>query len=102
GEDRVLYFVAAGRLEVATIDRAGGGIGSLATISAGSVVGGLAFFDGGPRSAKGWAGGRTRVLKITLGGYERDARKNAREATAFLFAMARLLSYRVRTTTGRL
>ena len=50
-EDCVLYFVTSGRLEVATIDSAGGGIVSLASISAGSVVGELAFFDGAPRSA---------------------------------------------------
>jgi len=102
GDDRVLYFVASGRLEVATIDRAGGGIGWLATVSAGSVVGELAFFDGAPRSAKVWAVMRTRLLKFTLRDYELYASQNAREATAFLFAMARLLSYRVRTTTARL
>lgn len=102
GDDRVLYFVASGRLEVATIDSAGGGISSLATIPAGSVVGELAFFDGAPRSAKVWAVARTRLLKFTLNDYERYASKNASEAAAFLFAMARLLSYRVRNTTARL
>jgi CRP/FNR family cyclic AMP-dependent transcriptional regulator len=102
GNDRVLYFVVSGQLEVATIDRAGGGIGSLATICAGSVVGELAFFDGAPRSAKVWAVRRTRLLRFTLRDYERYASKNAREATAFLCAMARLLSYRMRTATARL
>jgi len=102
GDDRVLYFVASGRLQVATIDRAGGGIGSLATISAGSVVGELAFFDGEPRSAKVWAVMRTRLLRFTLKDYEQYVNQHAREATGFLFAMARLLSYRVRTTTARL
>jgi CRP-like cAMP-binding protein len=102
GEDRALYFVVSGRLEVASIDSAGGGISSLTTISPGSVVGELAFFDGSPRSAKVWAVARTRLLKFTLGDYERYARENASEATVFLFAMARLLSYRVRSTTARL
>lgn len=102
GGDRVLYFVASGRLEVATIDGSGGGISSLATILAGSVVGELAFFDGAPRSAKVWAVAHTRLLKLTLNDYELYASKNAREATAFLFAMARLLAYRVRNTTARL
>jgi CRP-like cAMP-binding protein len=102
GDDRILYFVASGRLEVATIDREAGGISSLATIAAGSVVGELAFFDGAPRSAKVWAVTRTRLLKYTLKDYELYASSNAREATAFLFAMARLLSYRVRNTTARL
>lgn len=102
GNDRALYFVTSGRLQVATLDSAGGGISSLATISAGSVVGELAFFDGAPRSAKVWAVTRTRLLKFTLRDYELYASENAREASAFLFAMARLLSYRIRNTTARL
>lgn len=102
GDDRVLYFVASGRLQVATIDSMGGGIGSLATIPAGSVVGELAFFDGARRSAKVWAVARTRLLKLTIGDYELYASKHASEAAAFLFAMARLLSFRVRITTAQL
>ncbi len=102
GNDRVLYFVASGRLEVATIDGVGGSISSLSTITAGSVVGELSFFDGAPRSAKVWAVTRTRLLKLTLKDYELYASKNASGAAAFLFAMARLLSYRVRITTAQL
>jgi CRP-like cAMP-binding protein len=102
GEDRELYFVASGRLEVTTIDSGGGGISSITTIPAGSVVGELAFFDGAPRSAKVWAVAPTRLLKFTLRNYESYASRNAPDATAFLFAMARLLSYRVRHTTARL
>jgi CRP-like cAMP-binding protein len=102
GEGRALYFVASGKLEVATIDSAGGCISSLATIAPGSVVGELAFFDGLPRSARVWAVKRTRLLKLTLKDYERYASQNASEAAAFLFAMARLLSYRVRSLTARL
>jgi CRP/FNR family cyclic AMP-dependent transcriptional regulator len=102
GNDRILYFVVSGQLEVATIDRAAVAIGAFMTIPAGSVVGELAFFDGVQRSAKVWAVTRTRLLKLTLADYERYATKNARAATAFLFAMARLLSYRLRNTTARL
>ena len=102
GGDRALYFLVSGRLEVATIDVAGSGISTLASIAPGSVVGELAFFDGKPRSAKVWAVARTKLLKLSLGDYQRYAGENASEATVFLFAMARLLSYRVRTTTARL
>ena len=102
GYDRALYFVAAGRLEVATIDSAGVGISALATISPGSVVGELAFFDGAPRSAKVWAVAPTRLLKFTLKDYQRYVSENPSQAAVFLFAMARLLSYRVRHTTARL
>lgn len=102
GEDRALYFVASGLLEVATIDVAGGGISALATIAPGSVVGELAFFDGAPRSAKVWAASPTRLLRFTLHDYERYAGQHPSAAAVFLFAMARLLSYRVRHTTARL
>jgi CRP/FNR family cyclic AMP-dependent transcriptional regulator len=99
GGDRVLYFVVSGRLEVATIDSGGEGISTLATILPGSVVGELAFFDGAPRSAKVWAVMGTHLLKLTLADYDAYASKNASDAAAFLFAMARLLAYRVRHTT---
>lgn len=102
GNDRILYFVASGRLEVATFDRTGSAISSLVTIPAGSVVGELAFFDGAPRSAKVWAVARTRLLGFTLSDYELYASKNSAHAAEFLFAMARLLSYRVRFTTSQL
>lgn len=101
GNDRTLYFVASGELEVATIDSTAGDISSLATISAGSVVGELAFFDGAPRSAKVWAVSPTRLLKLTPSNFELYASKHSHEASAFLFAMARLLAYRVRRATAR-
>ena len=49
-----------------------------------------------------WAVAPTRLLKFTRGDYQRYVRRNAAEAAEFLFAMARLLSYRVRHTTARL
>lgn len=99
GNGRELYFVASGRLEVATVDSAGGGIGFLANISVGSVVGELAFFDGAPRSAKVWAVAPTRLLRLTLSDYELYSSRNTSEANAFLFAMARLLAFRMRHMT---
>lgn len=102
GIDRALYFVMSGRLQVATIDRFGGGISPLGTISPGSVVGELAFFDGAPRSAKVWAVADSRLLKFTLNDYERYARRHTAEANVFLLAMARLLAYRVRSSRARM
>lgn len=101
-DDRILYFVTSGRLEVATIDKPGGVIGSIATIQAGSVVGELAFFEGAPRSAKVWAVTSAQLLKFTFRDYEIYARDNVHEANAFLFAMARLLSFRLRNFATRL
>src|SRR5258705_9167100 len=53
--DRTIYFVLRGQLEV--IVRSGDGIsmGHVGLVGAGSVLGELAFFDGGPRSAGAWA-----------------------------------------------
>jgi CRP/FNR family transcriptional regulator, cyclic AMP receptor protein len=100
--DRALFFVTSGSLEVATTDEGSGTVSPLGSVPAGSVLGELAFFDGGPRSAKAWAVAPTRLLRLTLPDYERYAREHPAEAQAFLFGMARLLSFRVRRLTARL
>jgi len=100
--DRSLFFVTSGRLEVASTSEGGHSVSALGSVPAGSVVGELAFFDGGPRSAKAWAVAPTRLLRLTLSGFERYASEHASDAPAFLFAMARLLAFRVRRLTARL
>jgi CRP-like cAMP-binding protein len=100
--DRALFFVTTGRLEVASTSEEGASVSALGSVPAGSVVGELAFFDGGPRSAKAWAVTPTRLLRLTLPDFERYASEHASEAPAFLFAMARLLAFRVRRLTARL
>ena len=101
GGDRALYFIASGQLELVRIDDAAGGISPIVTISQGSVVGELAFFDGKPRSAKVWAVTPALLLKFTLEDYQRYLGLNAAEAVTFLFAMGRLLSYRLRNPVIR-
>ena len=100
--DRALFFVASGRLEVATTSEADSSVGALSVVPPGSVVGELAFFDGGPRSAKVWAVTPTRLLKLSLADYERYAGEHPADARAFLFAMGRLLAIRLRNTTARI
>lgn len=100
-KDRALYFVASGRLQVAWIDQAGLGMSLITTVSPGSVVGELAFFDAAPRSAKVWAVAKSRLLKLSFQDYERYVSAHLSDATAFLFAMARLLACRVRQSTLR-
>lgn len=102
GGDRVLYFVTSGELDVAVIDSAGSGFSALGAIKAGSVVGELAFFDSMPRSAKVWAVAPSRLLKLSLSDFDRYAQQNPTQATAFLFAMGRLLAHRVRGARARL
>lgn len=97
--DRALFFVTSGRLEVAVISETDSSVIPLAPVPAGSVVGELAFFDAGPRSAKAWAVTPARLLRFTIKDYERYTSEHVSEAPAFLFAMARLLAYRVRRLT---
>lgn len=98
--DRALFFVTSGLLEVAVIDETDSSVIPLTPGPAGSVVGELAFFDAGPRSAKAWAVTPARLLRFTIKDYERYTSEHASEAPAFLFAMARLLAYRVRRLTA--
>jgi CRP/FNR family transcriptional regulator, cyclic AMP receptor protein len=53
--NRTLYFVLHGQLEVIIHSGDGLSMGRVALVGAGSVLGELAFFDGGPRSAGAWA-----------------------------------------------
>src|SRR5215469_10891004 len=53
--DRTLYFVLRGELEIIVQSSDGHTMGSVARVGAGAVLGELAFFDGGPRSATAWA-----------------------------------------------
>jgi len=52
---RTIYFVLRGQLEVIVPSGDGISMGSVALVGAGSVLGELTFFDGGPRSAAAWA-----------------------------------------------
>lgn len=100
--DSALFFVVSGELQVAAISQLGNSLTRIGKITAGSVVGELAFFDGAPRSAKVWAVAPSILLKLTLAEYKAYSRAHPAEAAEFLFAMARLLAMRVRTTTARL
>jgi Cyclic nucleotide-binding domain len=58
--DRTLYFVLRGELEVMVQSSDGLTMGRVARVGAGAVLGELAFFDGGPRSATAWGSPRVR------------------------------------------
>lgn len=99
--DRALYFVVSGQLDMATFSAADGSISPITSISAGSVVGELAFFDGQPRSGKVWASKNSRLLRYTLDDYNRYVQSHPSEALLLLFGLAKLLSARVRRATSR-
>lgn len=99
--DRALWFVATGWLEVGITHVDGVSIAPLARIGAGSVVGEQSFFDAQPRSANVWAVSEARLLRLDFADYERFAQEEPALAREFLFALARVLSIRLRHTSVR-
>lgn len=100
--DRTLYFVTRGELEVIVLSGDGLSMGRVALLGAGSVLGELAFFDGGPRSAGAWAVVDSEVAAMTPDQYrafEQDSPDLARE---LIFALGRVLAVRLRRTNARL
>ena len=100
--DRTLYLVAAGLLEVGVTQVDCVSMTSLARISSGSILGEQSFFDAQPRSANVWAVADGTLLLLP---YERFCTFGQSEpalARDFLFAMARVLSVRLRNTSFRM
>lgn len=100
--DRTLYLVAAGSLEVGVTHVDGVSMTSLARISAGSILGEQSFFDGQPRSANVWAVTDGTLLLLPFEEFSRFGDAEPALARDFLFAMARVLSIRLRNTSFRL
>ena len=99
--DRTLYFVLHGELEV--IVRSGDelSMGRVALVGAGSVLGELAFFDGGPRSAGAWAVNESEVAAMTPDQYTAFEQSSPALARELLFALGRILAIRLRRTTAK-
>lgn len=100
--DRTLYLVTAGSLEVGVTQVDGVSMTSLARISAGSVLGEQSFFDGQPRSASVWAVTDGTLLLLPFDAFTQFGEMEPALARDFLFAMARVLSIRLRNTSFRL
>ncbi len=99
--DRSLYFVAAGSLEVGVTYVDGVSINPLARIGPGSVVGEQAFFDGQPRSANVFAAVSGELLCLTPEKFRQLGEAEPTLVCDLLFALARILSLRLRHTTFR-
>ena len=100
-DDRALYLIAEGALEVGVASFDGLSVSSLARIGAGSVIGEQSFFDGQPRSANVWAVTDGVLLRWELEHFERFSASESALARDFLFAVGRVLSTRLRLTTIR-
>lgn len=99
--DRTLFFVAAGSLEVGVIQVNRVTIAPLAKITAGSVIGEQSFFDGQVRSINVWAVSDGELLRLEFGEFSRFSQDSPALARDLLFALARVLSSRLRNTTYR-
>jgi CRP-like cAMP-binding protein len=100
-EERALYFTVAGEYEVGGAYLGGVSLTSLARIPAGSVFGEQSFFDALPRSANVWAQTEGELLMLPFERYQQFSAQAPVLARDLLFALARVLSLRLRNTTVR-
>lgn len=100
--DRALFFIVAGDLEVGVTQIDGVSLIPLARISAGSIVGEQSFFDGHSRSANVWAVSSGEMLRLDFAEFEKFSLAEPALARDLLFAVARVMSARMRNTTFRL
>ena len=99
--DRALYFVAAGSLEVGVTYVDGVSMSPLAKIGAGSVIGEQSFFDAQPRSANVFAVTDGELLCLMPDKFRELSEAEPALVRDLLFALARILSLRLRHTTFR-
>ena len=97
--ERSLFLVASGALEV----NAGGGgsMGPLLREGPGAVIGEIAFFDGGTRSATVWAIEPAELLALERQDIEAFAAQHPARGLELLFALGRVLAFRVRRSEHR-
>jgi CRP-like cAMP-binding protein len=100
--DRTLYFVLRGELEIIVQSSDGLTMGRVARVGAGAVLGELAFFDGGPRSATAWAVTPCDVAAMSPDQYAAFELASPGLAHTLLFALGRILATRLRRTTVKL
>jgi CRP/FNR family cyclic AMP-dependent transcriptional regulator len=99
--DRTLYFVLHGELEVIAHSSDALTMGRVALVGAGSILGELAFFDGGPRSAGVWAVDDCQVAAMTPDQHAAFEHSSPALARDLSFALGRMLAIRLRRTTAR-
>jgi CRP/FNR family transcriptional regulator, cyclic AMP receptor protein len=100
--DRTLYFVLNGELEIIVRSTDGLSMGRVAVVGAGSVLGELAFFDGGPRSAGAWAVNDCNVAAMTPDQYTAFERSSPTLAHGLVLALGRILATRLRRTNAKI
>jgi CRP-like cAMP-binding protein len=100
-QERVLYFIASGMLEVGVTTFDGVSVCQLARIGPVSVIGEQSFFDSQPRSANVWALTDGTLLRWQYEQFKRFGAQEPHLARDVIFAVGRVLSTRLRMTTIR-
>jgi CRP/FNR family transcriptional regulator, cyclic AMP receptor protein len=95
--ERALYLLTAGTLHM----RTGASGGVLKTIDAPSVVGEVAFLDGGARSADLTAATDGEVRRLSIDGFEALSARHPELGRAILFDLGRITATRLRWLTDR-
>jgi CRP-like cAMP-binding protein len=98
--EQSLFLVASGALEVSS-GGAGAAMGSLFREGPGAVIGEIAFFDGGRRSATVWAVEPCRLLALERADIEAFAAQHPARGVELLLALGRVLAFRVRRSEQR-
>ena len=93
--ERALYFVHSGALVARET------LGVLYHEHPGSVFGEIALFDGQPRSVSVYAVKHSRLVRIDLAGLLAFGKKRPERANQFLFALGRVLAFRLRRAEQR-
>ena len=93
--EQQLYLLARGSLEV-NAGAAGLAMGTLFRASPGAVIGEIAFFDGGQRSATVWATEPSLLVALSRPEIETFAANRSQRGIELLLALGRVLAFRVR------
>ncbi len=99
--DRALYIVVSGSLEVTVPRNRRGGERQLTLIEPGTVIGELGFFDGLPRSANVRATSDAVLLRLGYQSFEVLAAKEPALGRRILLDMGRVLATRLRKAEAR-
>lgn len=95
-----LYFLVAGELEISVTQSSSQSLTAPIRVGPGSVVGEIAFFDGGQRTASVWSRGPSVVLRLPEAEFRAWRAAEPERAGDLLFALARLLAIRLRRYSG--
>lgn len=96
-----LYFVTDGQFEIILSQIDGLGMGTLHRVTAGSVIGEVAFFDGGPRSASVWSTKPSIVLVMSSEQFADLETNSPKLAYDLVSSFARILATRLRRASAK-